>query len=707
MSQGEVRVDVPSVSVPAPRTSPRGTEGQAQVGAKAGLLARKETAFVLWRLASQPALVIGELVPGAPIRLDGVQRFPLRKAPELDDLWEVAASACGLVAGHIYHYWFEVDAGDGRRRVTDPTATSVDWRVIDRDSGAPASVVEFRDGTLQAADPGCPAGDFDGEPPLSTLPSNNQLVIYELPTAWTTIGNVAGRDIGVGTFADVTALVDAATEFANFDGVDFAHLGDHYLVDLGVNAVELLPPADSIYNREWGYGTTNCFAPDFELGFPRTYSFPAPNRDLVTLVSTLHAKGMRFLVDVVMGFAKASPCLATSADDFFLLDPEHHHDDPDSKDSRGGYRAEWGGNLWRYAHAVANAFDPVSGQRGSVFPARQLLKAAMQRWMRDFHVDGFRLDSVETVANWDFVEEFKDLARELNRQRFAAQNAADQADARFIVVGEELSEPMGLLRQTVGGQEHRRLDGLWHENFKRYIRYALQGQNHPDEPSFEWTVRKAIDCGNFGYQDLAQAVIYLGSHDVEGMRNERLVNFFWNNGILDAERRAKLAFACLLTAAGIPMIFAGDEFLDQHDLVDGQGFVSQGGGKQVDPVNFSRLSDDWRRRVRDVVARLIALRTKSPALASKDVEFIHVDFNDGKRLLVWRRGASGAGDQVVVVANFSDYISPGGVSGEYVVPGWPSAPAGKQWREITADRAAPQAGREPIFAWEAKVYALV
>jgi len=154
------------------------------------------------------------------------------------------------------------------------------------------------------------------------------------------------------------------------------------------------------------------------------------------------------------------------------------------------------------------------------------------------------------------------------------------------------------------------------------------------------------------------------------------------------------------------MILAGEEFADQHDLFDANGNVTQGGGKQVDPVNFARLTDDWRHRIRQCVARLITLRTSSDALAGNDVSFIHVDFNDTKRVLVWQRGTTGSTQQVVVVANFSDYDSPGGLSGEYIVPTWPAAPAPMSWYEITQDRPAPQAGREPIFAWEAKVYAL-
>jgi 1,4-alpha-glucan branching enzyme len=409
---------------------------------------------------------------------------------------------------------------------------------------------------------------------------------------------------------------------------------------------------------------------------------------------------MRFFVDQVMAFSKLNPYLEADCDNFFILDPSADQNDPDAHNSRGDgkLRDGFGATLFRYAKMV-QGYDPISGQAQTISPARQLMKTALNRWMADFRVDGIRLDSIENVANWDFIGEYKNLGRALNQQRFTAAGAAG-ADARFLVVGEELSEPLNILQKT--------LDGLWHENFKNYIRYALLGQNHPNESTFEYTVRKMIDCRQFGYTDLAQAVIYLTSHDVEGFRNERLFNFFMNNGVNVAEPRIKLAFACLLTAVGVPMILAGDEFADQHDLFGPNGQVTQDGGKQVDPVNFSRLADDWRTRIKDYVSRLTALRTTYDALSVNDTNFIHVDFNDNKRVLVWQRGMAGSDNIVVVVANFSDYTSPGGLSGEYVVPNWPGISAGKNWREVPQNRNVPlpQAGREPIFPWEAKVYAV-
>jgi len=688
----------------------------------ADILLRKVDRFVLWRPADTsppPALVIGQLQLGAPVALVSEQRLPLQPAPGFSDLWEIAVARCNLVEGQIYHYWFEVNDSHPARprgtriRTTDPTAFTVDWRLrgpqpagpYSDDDCYPAAVVKVAQGRLVPCDPGGETGDLQDERALVALPANNRMVIYELPTAWTRIGTAGEREIGLGTFRDVAALIDPAEGGANFSDLAIVQRGRSYLGELGVNALELLPPADSFYDRQWGYGTTNFLAPDFDLGFPEDYSWPTPNRDLLTLIRTCHVHRMRFLVDVVMAFARTNAYLAANTDEFFILDPRANPADPDAHNSRGtdpaNVRDGFGSSLFRYAGFV-HGYDPIGGQAARLSPGRRLMQASLIRWMNDFHIDGIRMDSVENVSNWDFIQEYTTLARSIWRDRCAAEGAAG-ADERFLVVGEELQEPLEILRQ-------QRLDGLWHENFKRFIRAALIGHNADGEPSFEWTVRRAIDCRSFGYTDGAQAIIYLTSHDVEGYRNERLFNFFTNNGVVDGERRVKLAFACLLTAVGIPMILAGDEFADEHDLFNAQGAVTQGGGKQVDPVNYSRLGDAWRARIKDYVARLVKLRTSYDALAVNDTDVFHVDFNEGKRVLVWRRGRPGSDRVVVVVANFSDFATDTSrPNAEYRVPNWPAAPPGTRWREVTQERLVPPewVGREPIFPWEAKVYAIV
>jgi pullulanase len=707
--------------------------GEASLSLPADFLDRKRTDFVLWHANSPsaaaastpaaPVLVIGEFQPGNPPSLANAKRFLLLPVPGFTDLFSIPAADCALNDGWVYHYWFETEDSDHRRdppqrvQCTDPAASTVDWRLLaprlpapfTADDRQPAAVIKYRGGQLIACDPAGEEGDFGGEPSPDTLPANNQLVIYEMPTAWSNISEPDDLDIGVGTFRDVLALIDPNEQGANFDNLSVTQLGRSYLPDLGINALELLPPADSFFKREWGYDTAHYLAPDAELGFPEGFSSSTANMDLTALVRTGHQKGIRFFLDVVMAFAREEAYQTLNLDDFYIINPGADPSDPDSHTSRSPneLRNGFGSTLFRYARFVSG-YDPISGTQTSIVPARQLMYTFITRWMRDFHIDGIRMDSVENVSNWDFVEGFKDRARQLFQERCAAQGvSAADADERFLVVGEELSLPMALLTQG-------RLDGLWNDMFRALVRSVILGEG--DIASFENNVRQMVDCRALGFTDGAQAVNYITSHDVEGFRRERLYNFLRNAGLGagDIEKRIELAFVCLLTAVGIPMILAGEEFADEHSRFDKNGSVTQAGGKQVDPVNYARLegtdpATQMRQRILAYVSKLVQLRTTHPALGVNDTNFFHVDFNAGKRVLVWQRGDATT-DPVVVLANFSDFVTtdPSNPSSEYLVPNWPATPPGRSWREVTQNRPVPLnwIGREPIYAWEAKVYTL-
>ena len=671
----------------------------------ADILQRKAGAFLVWRPrrdAPAPLLVVGRFAPGNPPTLAEARRIPLSPVAGFDDLFAVPASECGLTAGEVYHYWFEVEETapgrplGGRILVTDPFAWTVDWRLrapplphpYGADDRQPASVVLWTGQRLAPCDPGGEIADLAADN-ADGLPPNNMLVIYELPTAWSQPASPGDLGIGVGTFLDVLALVDPQATGANFDDLAVTAAGRSYLTALGINALELLPPADSFYKREWGYDTSHYLAPDAELGFPDGYTSSTANRDLANLVRACHAAGIRFFVDSVMAFATHEAYQTIAFDDFYIADPRATPNDPDARNSRPdhGFRDGFGSVLLRYAKPL-RGYDPVSGTLlDPLYPARQLMLVYATRWIEDFHIDGVRIDSVENIANWDFLQAFKDHVRAVFTAGRPA--GAPPADPRILVVGEELSDPLALVTQG-------RLDGLWNYHFSGLVRFAVLGG-----AAFE-TVRQMVDCRSLGFTDGAQAVNYITSHDVEGLWNMRLYNFLLRSGVPQTEvfRRMKLAFACLLTAVGIPMILAGEEFGDQHDRFDANGDVDQDGGKQVDPVNFSRSAEPERADLLAHVSRLVRLRTTHAALGLNDTRFLQADLADGKRVFAWMRGNEL--DPVVVVANFSEWgtANPFSPGAEYVVPGWPSG----NWREVTVDRDAPQAGREPLFPWEAKVY---
>ncbi|KAK4249473.1 1,4-alpha-glucan branching enzyme GlgB [Corynascus novoguineensis] len=559
------------------------------------ILNQRHEKFVLW-------------VPSS----DGSTALP----PVFVGLWVLhPTSVSPPLADGVYRYWYEIQdtspAKRGRLLVTDPLAFAVDYDVVhsagDNARDHPASVVKIRDGKLWAC-------DIDGTEPRRPLVAdqtlvaeNNHLVIYELPTSWTKAGTDSrGSDVDVGTFSDVLALFDTSTE------------GRPILAELGINALELLPPADAKVKNEWGYATAHYFTPDYDLG---------SLHDLGRLVDKIHSKGIRFFADVVMAFGH-NPYSYIDFDNFHLQ-PSLETDNPDSCQSErsGQLRDGFGGYSWRYIRSL-QSYDP----------------------------------DVNNIGNYNFLQSYRKRAWELYKGR--SDSAPDAS--KFLVIGEELSTPILMVHRGV-------VDALWNEPWQGRLRASILGESTGGD-SFEWTVRKLVDCrlddiNGAHFTSGVQAVNYITSHDIEGYHKGRLYNFLVDNGISNMEKRVKLAFALLLTSVGIPMIFAGEEFADQMDRSVDMG------KKQSDPVNYRRKNDGgWRQALFGYVAHLVRCRTKCPALGENDTEFLHVDASRGGKIMAWRRGLSGDGKLlVVVVANFSDENTPGP---EHVIPNWPDRDQG-------------------------------
>src|SRR5271165_5312025 len=202
----------------------------------ADLLVRRETHFTFWLpslAATAPVLVIGTFAAGNPNTLAGITNIPMSPAgATLPGLFAVAASETGLPGG-VYHYWFQVpntnpgEPASAPILCTDPFAATVDWRLLspplpagfNNDSDRqPAAVIRLENGQLSAVDAGGEASSFTADSTPDTLPANNRLVIYELPTVWSRAEGQGPNERGVGTFQDVLALVDESAGGANFEG---------------------------------------------------------------------------------------------------------------------------------------------------------------------------------------------------------------------------------------------------------------------------------------------------------------------------------------------------------------------------------------------------------------------------------------------------------------------------------------------------------
>jgi 1,4-alpha-glucan branching enzyme len=188
------------------------------------------------------------------------------------------------------------------------------------------------------------------------------------------------------------------------------------------------------------------------------------------------------------------------------------------------------------------------------------------------------------------------------------------------------------------------------------------------QPSRTRLARGLVTTGKF--EDMAQHVTYATSHDVEKDDEQRLYSYFIESLAARTGTREDLSLLALdmvhstlaltLTAAGIPMFLAGEEFADLHDT-DHRDWRQ----KMSDPVDWSREGDAGRRELLARVRDLVGLRTGHPALHRNEVEFFgfngpsrgfHPTFDDdgGERLFAYCRTAGqplGAGGQVIVVAN--------------------------------------------------------
>jgi 1,4-alpha-glucan branching enzyme len=650
------------------------------------LAVRRETDFALWAPTGQmaPSLVIGKYADDGGFDAAACRTLALH--PTAAGLWQISRAECALVDG-VYGYWFQVSdhdaSGGGSILITDPMAFAVDRanpapppRTNDgRTTGAPAAVVRVRGGRLEPSDP-IIAGALPEEPAdyRANLPPNNLMVIYELPTRWVKAGQgrVSSTDqVGVGTFQDVLALISPEADSPHFAAIQALADREH-LVELGVNALELLPPADSPQFLEWGYGTSNYFSADFDLGHLEGARRSEATQALRRLIVSCHAHGMRFIQDVVMAFALEHPQLFADPGDFF----------------RGN--SPFGGQLWNYHDRSVNTFDPSTGREGQLFAPRPYMFTCVAHWLSFFRIDGVRIDDIEDIDDWDFVRDYCAAAR-------ATWTDLGGANDRFWAVGEELDLQKGSLLATTG-----RADASWDETFKRYVRQLCIGVL-PDGRDLGSAVNFMIDCRQRGFTDGAQVVNYIGSHDLTNDAfSDRFYTWLDGRGVIAKDRNIRLAFVCLLTAVGVPMILAGDEFADERDIAITE---NAGENKQIDPVNYDRFADRWRRDLFAYVARLVRLRTTAAALGRNECSLIHLDTTSGRRIAAWQRGAGN--DLVIVVANFSDFGSDGGLAGEYVIPGWPAGIGDRSWFEVSQQdppREAPKAGREPLFAWEAKVY---
>ncbi|MCW2607004.1 MAG: maltooligosyl trehalose hydrolase [Frankiales bacterium] len=436
-------------------------------------------------------------------------------------------------------------------------------------------------------------------------------------------------ELHVGTF----------TPEGTFDGA-IARL-DH-LVQLGVSAVELLPCNAFAGERGWGYDGVAWYAVHDPYGGPD---------GLKRFVDACHARGIGVVMDVV-----------------------YNHLGP-----AGNYLPEFGPYLTE-AHTTPWGPAVNLDTPGSDVVRRYVIDNALM-WLRDYHVDGLRLDAVHALVDERATHLLEELAVEVEAL------GARLSKPLWLVAESDLNDARLVSSREAGGYG---LDGQWADDVHHALHANLTGELSGYYGDFGGLPALAKVLSGVFLHDGSWSsfrerthgrpvpstvpghrfVVYLQDHDQIGNRatGDR-ISATLSDGLL------KVGAALVLTSPFTPMLFMGEEwgartpwqFFSDHEGELGEAvrkgrraeFASHGWNTAdvPDPQSEQTFRDstlDWSELEQDRSASLlrwtrdlIALRRSRPELSDGRRDRVHVSYDADARWLVVQRG------RVALVCNLS------------------------------------------------------
>ena len=428
-------------------------------------------------------------------------------------------------------------------------------------------------------------------------------------------------ELHVGTF----------TPEGTFKAVE-SHLD--YLKELGVTHVELMPIANFPGKHGWGYDGVDLYAPFEAYGEPD---------DLKHLVNACHDKGLAVLLDVV-----------------------YNHLGP-----VGNYLGKFG-PYFTSSHSTPWG-DAVNFEEAGASEVRRFLIDNALMWLRDYHMDGLRLDAVHSFNDRSAIHFLEQLTGEVRRLEAAMGK-------HFMLIAEsDLNDPRIVNAEEAGGYG---LDAQWSDDFHHALFSVISGEREGYYADFGTLadLAKSLRCvfvydGNYSE--------YRGRNhgrQVVGLSGHRFVGFVQNHDQVgnraQGERvsheagvgRAKIAAALVLTAPFVPMLFQGEEFgastpflyFTDYDDPELGRLISEGRKKEFvafgwspeeipDPqseetfirsrLNWSELRDEPHASLLQWHKDLIALRRSRSELSDGNLNAVQVRFDEQAQWLVLERGA--------------------------------------------------------------------
>ncbi len=426
---------------------------------------------------------------------------------------------------------------------------------------------------------------FDWGDDAFRMPAWDDLVIYEMH-----IGTFAAPDDRAGTFDDARRRLA-------------------YLERLGVSAVQIMPPFEFAGDISWGYNPAHLFAIESGYGGPDAFK---------RFIRDAHSHGIAVIVDVVYNH------LGPSDLDLWRFD---------------GWADGDGGGIYFYNDDRAvtpwGATRPDYG-RGEV---RTFLRDSAMTWLEEFRCDGLRFDATVYVRAVDGDPTNPSTALPDGWSFLAWLNDEIRASQPWkISIAEDIQNDLSLVAPTAEGGAG--FAAQWDAGFIYQVRPALEASD--DEARNIDAVAAAIVGEGRGAPQ--SRVIYTESHDDVADGLTRVPEAI-SPGAADswwAKKRSVLGSALVLTSPGIPMLFQGQELLEDRWFDD---TVALDWEKASTNRGILRLHRD-----------LIALRRdrdgSTRGLRGPNVAILRAD-QASKVLAMHRWMDGGPHDDTVIVANFA------------------------------------------------------
>jgi 1,4-alpha-glucan branching enzyme len=425
---------------------------------------------------------------------------------------------------------------------------------------------------------------FDWGADRFALPAWNELVIYEMH-----VGTFHVQEDGrPGTFHSAIEKLP-------------------YLRDLGINAIELMPMMEFPGGLSWGYNPAHPFAIESDYGGPDA---------LKLFVKTCHEHGIGVLVDVV-----------------------YNHFGPGDLDlwRFDGWSENNGGGIYFYNDERAatpwGATRPDYGRP----EVRMYLRDNALFWFDEYHVDGLRWDATAYIRN---VHGNDNPADDLPDGWSFMQWVHEEIQVRYpnaLSIAEDLRNNPWLVKSV--GEGGAGFGAQWDANFVHPVRALVIAQE--DDHRNLTAIVGALEARPDG--DAFSRVIYTESHDEVANGKARVPEEIWpgNVGHWATKKRSTLGSALALTAPGIPMLFQGQEMLEDQWFHD------------EDPLDWARMEEHAGlvALYRDLIHLRRNLGGVTRGLQGQHIHIFRVD--QATKVLAFHRWADGGlGDSVVVVLNF-------------------------------------------------------